>query len=172
MTFEAKLFISETDSKKTLERVPSEAKRIMQQLSEEEIITAEEFEAMLTKWVEWVFREQKHKTQEGLYIIEEFEYDEDVIQTAITDIILTTIGERKMNTRHGSNVIGLVFENKGPFMNAMATREITTALRFNLPVVKVLNVDVTEGEKDNDPVDVFVEYEYKGIRQQASVTIN
>ena len=54
-------------------------------------------------------------------------------------------------------------------MQAMATREVTSALGYYLPHVRVLNVDVIEGEKDNDPVDVQIEYEYQGIRQQASV---
>ena len=86
-------------------------------------------------------------------VVPDFAYDEDVIQTAITDIILTTVGERKMNTLHGSHVLRLVFENKGAILNAMASREITNALRFHLPAINVLNVDVVEGLQDNDPVD-------------------
>lgn len=104
-------------------------------------------------------------------VVPDFEYDEDVIETAITDVILTAVGERKMNTRHGSHILRLVFENKGPILNAMASREITNAIRYNLPIVSVLNVDVVDGEQDNDPVDVLVDYEYKGIRQQASVSV-
>jgi phage baseplate assembly protein W len=105
-------------------------------------------------------------------VVPDFAYDEDVIQTAISDVILTTVGERKMNTLHGGHVIRLVFENKGALLNALASREITNALRFHLPVISVLNVDVVEGAKDNDPVDVIVDYSYQGIRQQASVSLD
>ena len=44
--------------------------------------------------------------------VPDFQYDEDVIYSAISDILFTAIGERKMNTSYGSEVIRLVFENK------------------------------------------------------------
>lgn len=103
--------------------------------------------------------------------VPEFAYDEDVIQIAIGDILLTSLGERKMNTSHGSEVIRLVFENHGALMNAMAIREITASLRFHLPLVKVVNVDISEGARDNDPVDITVTYEYQGIRQSTSLSV-
>ena len=76
-TFEAMLLITETDKIKALDKISSEVKRIMQKLSEEDLISEKDFEEKLTKWVEWVFREQKRKTDEGFYIIEEFSLDED-----------------------------------------------------------------------------------------------
>jgi phage baseplate assembly protein W len=103
--------------------------------------------------------------------VPQFEYDEDVIYTAIKDIIFTTLGERTMNTKHGSEVIRLVFENKGPLMVALARREVTVALTQHLPLIKVLNVDVIEGEDDNDPVEVKVAYQYLGVRYDADVQV-
>jgi phage baseplate assembly protein W len=100
-----------------------------------------------------------------------FIYDEDVIYQAIVDVIFTVVGERKMNTRYGSEVIRVVFENKGPILNALAQREITLAIRTHLPMVEVLNIDVSEGERDTDPVDIVVDYTYQGLRSQAKVSV-
>jgi phage baseplate assembly protein W len=100
-----------------------------------------------------------------------FEYDEDVINQAIDDIIFTTLGERKMNTNHGSEVIRLVFENQGLLLVALAKREITIALNVHLPVINVLNIDVIEAESDNDPVDIQVAYSYFGVRKDTSVSV-
>jgi phage baseplate assembly protein W len=104
--------------------------------------------------------------------VPQFEYDEDVINQAIVDILFTTLGERKMNTDHGSEVIRLVFENQGLLLVALARREITVALNANLSVINVLNVDVIEAESDNGSVDIQVTYEYLGVRKDTSVSIS
>ena len=102
--------------------------------------------------------------------VPDFVYDEDVINIAIKDILLTTVGERKMNTSYGSELVRILFENQGDLMRAMATREITTALHFHLPSIKVVNVDVQDATSDNDPVDILITYDYQGVRQQASLS--
>jgi phage baseplate assembly protein W len=103
--------------------------------------------------------------------VPQFQYDDDVIYAAIVDIIFTALGERVMNTKHGSETIRLVFENKGPMMVALARREVGVALAQHLPLIKVLNVDVIEGEDDNDPVEVKVIYQYLGVRYDANVSV-
>lgn len=100
-----------------------------------------------------------------------FQYDDDVVYTSIVDIIFTSIGERKMNTSHGGEVLRVVFENKGEFLKALANREITLSLRQHLSIVKVLNVDVIEGERDTDPVEIVVDYEFQGVRSVAQVLV-
>ena len=94
-----------------------------------------------------------------------------LISQAINDVIMTYIGERKMNMNHGSEVIGLVFENKGIIMSSLAKREISVAIGQNIPYVRVLNIDVIEGEEDTDPVVVDVEWEYLGSTGLTSVEI-
>jgi len=104
-------------------------------------------------------------------VVPDFQYDEDVIEAAVSDIILTAIGERKMNTGYGSGIMKSVFENRGILLAALITREITVALRYHLPAINVLNVDVQEGTDDNDPVDVVVDYVYQGAHQRVNVPI-
>jgi len=94
----------------------------------------------------------------------------DVMDQAITDIIFTALGERKMNLSFGSEVMKLVFENKGILLQSLAKREISIALKQHLPVVKVLNIDVEESEKDTDPVTITVTYEYKGAISSTSIS--
>jgi phage baseplate assembly protein W len=98
--------------------------------------------------------------------------NDDVIDTAIRDIIFTGLGERKMNNTFGSDTFALVFENKGPMLDALARREISLSIRQHLPVVNVLNIDVIEGEKDTDPVDIVVSYEYLGILSTVTVPVD
>jgi phage baseplate assembly protein W len=102
--------------------------------------------------------------------VPDFVYDEDVVDIAIRDILLTSVGERKMNTSYGSELVRILFENQGDLMHAMAIREITTALHFHLPSIKVVNVDVQDATSDNDPVDILITYDYQGVRQQASLS--
>ena len=103
--------------------------------------------------------------------VPDWEYDEDVIYTAIKDVIFTMVGERKMNGAYGSGTVNTVFENKGPLLQVLASREITMSLQQHLPMIRVLNVDVQEGEKDTDPVDIFVDYLYQGVRKSAQVPL-
>lgn len=89
--------------------------------------------------------------------------DIDVIDDALRSISMTTSGERKMNNSFGGQLQGVVFENKGRVLNALARREITFALAKNMPLVKVKNIDITESDDDNDPVTITVYYEYLGV---------
>jgi phage baseplate assembly protein W len=97
--------------------------------------------------------------------------DDDVIDLAIRDVLFTALGERKMNPAFGSDTLSLVFENKGVLMVNLARREILLAIQQNLPAVKVLNIDVTEGPNDNDPVDILIDYEYQGVRGTMNVPV-
>ena len=85
-----------------------------------------------------------------------------VIDQAIRDVIFTRRGERKMNPDFGSDAISTVFENKGFMLEALAKRTISLALAQHLPTVQLLNIDVSEGETDNDPVTITVDYVYLG----------
>lgn len=103
--------------------------------------------------------------------VPEFMYDEEVLYLAIVDVIFTTIGERTMNVKHGSEVSRLVFENKGDLLVALAKREILIALTQHLPFIRVLNIDVREGKDDNEPVEVLVTYLYLGVRYESNMSI-
>lgn len=89
--------------------------------------------------------------------------DTDVIDNALRSISMATTGERKMNNSFGGQLQGVVFENKGRVLNALARREITFAVAKNLPLVKIKNIDIEESEDDNDPVTITTYYQYLGV---------
>jgi len=95
-----------------------------------------------------------------------------VIGQAIQDIIFTTMGERKMSPDHGSQVMTSLFENKGGMMESLLYRTISLALAVNLPVVKVLNIDVSDGDEDTEPVTVIVDYMYMGMSGNIATEIS
>jgi len=57
-------------------------------------------------------------------------------------------------------------------LKALANREISLSLRQHLPMIKVLNIDVQHGERDTDPVEIVVDYEYNGVRGNANVPVS
>lgn len=97
--------------------------------------------------------------------------DLEVVAQAIEDIIFTGLKARKMNLTHGSQVMSLVFANKGVLLTTLASREVSIALAQHLPEVEVVNVDVDEGEKDTDPVTITVTYRYQGIYGSVDVDV-
>lgn len=95
-----------------------------------------------------------------------------VVQDAIRDILLTRNGERKMNNSFGSQLIAIIFENKGRVLDALATREITLALADQLPVIKVENIDIQYPDNDNEPIDIVIYYEYLGQKDDTTVSVS
>ena len=77
-----------------------------------------------------------------------------------------------MNLSFGSDVMSTVFENKGVLLDALVKRTISLAIAQNLPQVQVLNIDVSEGEDDTDPVTVTVDYVYLGAQGTVASEIN
>ncbi len=89
--------------------------------------------------------------------------DADVVDIAIRDILFTPNGERKMNSSFGSQLLKIVFENKGRVLDALAKREITVALSQHLTVARLLNIDIVYPEDETEPVEVTLYYEYQGV---------
>lgn len=100
-----------------------------------------------------------------------FQTDDDVIYAALEDVFFTDVGERKMNTDHGSTIKGILFEGKGDIFKAMATREISLAIATRLPIIKLLRVDVKYAERDTDADDILIEYEFNGIKKTVSIPV-
>jgi len=91
--------------------------------------------------------------------------DIELVQAKITLILFTPLGSHKMEPTFGSNVIGLVFENRGPIMQASADLEIRGALAAWLPDVQVISVVVTEDDDIEGLVTIDVNYLYLGQPQ-------
>ena len=104
-------------------------------------------------------------------VFPKFVYDNDVVTAAIVDIVFTALRERKMNTSHGSQIVKTVFENKGSLLRILAQRELSFVIKRHLPMVTVLNIDVSEGARDTDPVDIVVDYDFRGTRDVVIVPV-
>ena len=98
----------------------------------------------------------------------EFVTSLDLIDSAIKDILFTSTGERKMNNPFGSQLMQIIFENKGPLLDALARREINLAISQNLPAVRVVDITITTPDTDEDPIEITIDYEYLG--SQGTVT--
>lgn len=93
----------------------------------------------------------------------EWSSDDRAIEDAMKDVLFTPVGSRKMNIDYGSKLLEIVFENKGPVLDALARREIVVSFSRNLPLVKVANIDVVTPEKDTEPVEITIWYEHQGV---------
>ncbi len=91
--------------------------------------------------------------------------DAELVKAKITLILFTPIGAHKMEPTFGSNVNALVFENRGPVLQASADLEIRGALAAWLPDVQVLRVLVTEDDDIEGLVTIDVDYLYLGQPQ-------
>jgi len=97
--------------------------------------------------------------------------NDDVVNQAIHDVLFTALGERKMNLVFGSEVVKIVFENKGALLQSLATREISIAIAQHLSFINVQNIDVDEPEKDTDPVTITIAYKYQGVPSTTSEVV-
>lgn len=104
-------------------------------------------------------------------VVPEWVEDEGVIGPALRMILFTPNGERKMNANFGSQLLQIVFENKGRVLDALARREIMLAMADNLPFVTVRNIDIEYADGDTDPVTIIVQYEYQGAPGTAVVYV-
>lgn len=100
--------------------------------------------------------------------------DDITIEDNIRRIILTRRGERVMRPNTGSDVMGFVFENTGPMLNAKINYEVRRAIAAGEPRVQVLQVQV--GRKQNQitkgiELHVAVAYRLHGDIQQTVVKL-
>jgi phage baseplate assembly protein W len=94
----------------------------------------------------------------------EWQSNDQLVNSQFRSVLFTTIKERKMNIEYGGQLIKMIFENKGPLLQALARREIMFGANKFLPQLTVLNIDIVEPEKDNEPVDVTIHWEYLGVQ--------
>lgn len=99
----------------------------------------------------------------------------DLVNAKIRLILFTFKGTHKMEPSFGSNLLGLVFQNRGYLLQAMADIEIRNALGQWLPDVRVLSVAITDERAGNQPeglVTIDVKYEWLGQQNTWSGSVN
>jgi phage baseplate assembly protein W len=95
----------------------------------------------------------------------------DLINEKINLILFTLKGAYKMNPTFGSNLIALLFNNRGMTLNVALDIEIRQSLGTWLPDVRILSTKVTDeraGSKLEGLVTIDVNYEWLG--QQSTWT--
>jgi phage baseplate assembly protein W len=96
--------------------------------------------------------------------------DIELVKAKIGLVLFTPLGAHKMEPTFGSNLLALVFENRGPILRSMADLEIRGALGQWLPEVRVMSVTLTEDDDIEGLVTIDVNYEYLGQPGQWSGT--
>jgi len=86
--------------------------------------------------------------------------DNDVIRDNITRILQTMKGDRVMRPTSGSNTWAFVFENTGSVLNARMDHEVRRAIAVGEPRANVLNVGVSEEEREDGGRNVIVHLVY------------
>lgn len=105
-------------------------------------------------------------------VIPEWVVDNEVVESAMRSILFTPNGTRKMNSAFGSQLLQIVFENKGRILDALARREIMLAIAQHLPMILVRNIDIEYPDGDTEPVTIIVQYEYQAIAGVAIVSVS
>lgn len=84
----------------------------------------------------------------------------DVIKSALIVLLKTAKGSRVMRPTLGTNLNQLLFENVGPLLHPLIEREILTAIRDELPMVEVTDININD---DDHKVTVNIFYIVQGV---------
>ncbi len=99
--------------------------------------------------------------------------DRELILDSITQILMTSLGERLMRPTFGSNLRTYLFENLGPHLVDVVKAEVYRAIITNEPRVTLLSVEVATQEEGPQPaaVTINVVYDLAGRRNQATISV-
>jgi len=93
----------------------------------------------------------------------------DAIKRSIRNLMLTNYNDRLFNSKIGSNLTALLFENINPITAAQIDTAIRDCIRNFEPRVSVISVDVSV-DPDNNGYNVRLQYNI--INQNQPVAIN
>jgi hypothetical protein len=93
----------------------------------------------------------------------------EVVKSALTLLLRTPRGSRVMRPTLGTDLHKLIFEDVGPFLNALVQRDILLAVADWLPEVEVLAIDVVEKDRG---IEVNIQYRILGVVDEVTVDID
>jgi phage baseplate assembly protein W len=96
--------------------------------------------------------------------------DEAAIKQAIINLLLTNRGERFFNSRIGSSLSSLLFEQLDYATASLINTEVQNTLKFYEPRINVLSLN-TEPNFDDNGFDIELVFEVTG-RDDVPVSIN
>jgi phage baseplate assembly protein W len=89
--------------------------------------------------------------------------DEQLVRESLEQIVLTGRFERVMRPSAGCDAQTLVFENKGPALNALIARTVLKAISENEPRVTLL--DLVVEDKEDEGVLTTIVYAINGLQR-------
>ena len=95
----------------------------------------------------------------------------DSVADGFRALMKTRNGERKKKWIWGGQLMQIVFENKGPVLEALANRELAAVFSQNLPDSKIKSIDYTYDDNNEKPVEILVKYEYLGETGEVSLPV-
>ncbi len=98
--------------------------------------------------------------------------DLELVKGKIELVLFTFLGSHKMEPTFGSNLLELVFENRGKPLEVLADMEIRQTLAAWMPEVSVVGVTITESDVVEGLVTIDVDYEYLGEPDSWSGAVN
>lgn len=96
-------------------------------------------------------------------------YDENAIKQSIKNLVMTRHFEKKFHPEIGSQVMGLLFENDSPMLQATLQRAIIYTIENFEPRAKLISVDVRVNGDNNS---VYVSITFKIINTETPLTVD
>jgi phage baseplate assembly protein W len=87
----------------------------------------------------------------------------DVIRSDLILLLRTRKRTRVMQPNIGTNLHLLIFEDQGPILQSLISREIVTSIAAQLPMVNVLNITFQVDNDNQKLTYVNVQYSVQGI---------
>lgn len=96
-------------------------------------------------------------------------YDENAIKQAVKNLIMTNHYERPFHPEIGSQVMGLLFENDSPMLQATLERAIIYTIENFEPRVKLISVQVSLNPDNNA---AYVSITFKIVNTERPITVD
>lgn len=96
-------------------------------------------------------------------------YDENAIKQSVKNLVMTRHYERPFHPEIGSQVMGLLFENDSPMLQATLQRAIIYTIENFEPRVKLINVQVNMNPDNNS---VYVSITFKIVNTERPITVD
>ena len=87
----------------------------------------------------------------------------DVIRSTIIALLVTRKRSRVMRPDVGTNLLNFIFEVQGPVLVALIQKEVSDAIRDQIPNVRILDLPVIE---DGNRIIMNVVYSINGVQDE------
>lgn len=87
----------------------------------------------------------------------------DCVRSDLIVLLQTPKRSRVMRPELGGSIYDIIFENEGPMMESMLTREIVTLVSSQMPMIQILGISIVD---ELNIVHVNISYMIQGIQDQ------